>query len=314
MLQAQGTVTSFGMTYVDFRCLHVTKGNTFVVESLFYICIPLVLVALVFLVALAASWKHGQDAPQLEPDSNPDLASDIRPVDAPASVERTAASERWQSACDSSIGVGTVLLYLLQPTLVNRFALVLSCVRMGSSPDDMFLAQDLDLRCWTADHLKLLFGLGLPLLLLYVVGVPCLVLYTLCKSENRARVVTIVGTLQQSTHVPTRDSEALDSTSVKQVEASPERAQGETPAEKSANADPVSTAVAPAGSSMDPLKSHAGEKKTQSARDRLRSSVHELQAKYLRTETKQPDLFDKETQAFHRNFSFLFLGYKVRDY
>jgi hypothetical protein len=313
MLQAQGTVTSFGMAYVDFRCLNVTTGNTFVLESLFYICFPLVLVVLVFLVALAASQKHGQDAPQ--PELQPDPASDIRPVAyrAPASVARIAGSERWQSASDSSIGVGTVLLFLLQPTLVNRFALVLSCVRMGSSPDDMYLAENLDLRCWKEDHMKLLLGLGLPLLLLYVVGVPCLVLYTLCKSENRARVFTITSKLQQSTQVRTRNTEVLDSTSVKQVETSPEYAQGDTPAEKTANVDPVSADVAPARTAMDPSKSHVGEKNTKSVRDRLRWSVHELQLKNLSTETNQPVLFDKETQAFHRNFSFLFLGYKVRD-
>ena len=116
-----------------------------------------------------------------------------------------------------------------------------------------------------------------------------------------------------STQVRTRNSEALDSTSVKRVETSPEYAQGDTPAEKTANVDPVSADVAPASTAMDPSKSHVGEKNTKSAGDRLRLSVHELQLKYRSTETKQPDLFDKETQAFHRNFSFLFLGYKVRD-
>ena len=52
------------------------------------------------------------------------------------------AAHNW----NSSIGVGSLVVFLLQPFLVRRFALVLSCVRLGQGEDDLFLSEDLSVR------------------------------------------------------------------------------------------------------------------------------------------------------------------------
>lgn len=65
-----------------------------------------------------------------------------------------------------------VICFLLQPTLTQRAMLVFSCVRLGSGPDEFFLTQDLDLRCWSSEHTVLVAVLGVPMLCAYVLGVP----------------------------------------------------------------------------------------------------------------------------------------------
>ena len=67
---------------------------------------------------------------------------------------------------------GAVICFLLQPTLTQRAMLVFSCVRLGNGPDDFFLMQDLDLRCWSSEHAVLVALLGVPMLCVYVLGIP----------------------------------------------------------------------------------------------------------------------------------------------
>ncbi len=97
------------------------------------------------------------------------------------------------------------MLYLLQPTLVNRFALVLSCVQLGASPQAVYLSQDLTIPCWQRQHIFYICTLGLPLLLLYVVGVPLAVLYTLCSEGNKPRVLHILSVVRAAKLQPVPD-------------------------------------------------------------------------------------------------------------
>ena len=181
------------------------------------------------------------------------------------------------------------MLYLLQPTLVNRFALVLSCVQLGASPQDVFLSQDLTVPCWQRQHIFYICTLGLPLLLLYVVGVPVAVLYTLCNEDNKPRVLRILSTVRAAKLQPVPDE--LDA-----VELAPALAPRSGPDDDDDDDDEKEAKHSPSA---------------QTKRD-TRQSLMNFTAKLFATASApQQDLFDPATQIFHRNFSFMFLGYKV---
>ena len=72
-----------------------------------------------------------------------------------------------QLAADSAIGIGTIVLFLLNPYLVERFALILSCVKMGAESDDWYLKEDLSIQCFDTTHFLYIIFLGLPYLVVY---------------------------------------------------------------------------------------------------------------------------------------------------
>ena len=183
------------------------------------------------------------------------------------------------------------MLYLLQPTLVNRFALVLSCVQMGASKQDVFLSQDLSIACWQEQHLFYIWTLGLPLLLLYVVGVPLTVLYTLCNKENKPRVFTILSTVRAATLQPL----SADSASTERAPPPPSRPLEQGPGQ---------------GAELAPHSAALPKSEAKKAKHKIRQSLSHFSAKMFTTAHEQ-DMFDPATQNFHRNFSFMFLGYKV---
>ena len=65
-----------------------------------------------------------------------------------------------------------VICFMLQQTFTQRTMLLFSCVQLGSGPDDFFLTQNLDLRCWSSEHALLVAFLGVPMLCVYVLGIP----------------------------------------------------------------------------------------------------------------------------------------------
>ena len=93
-------------------------------------------------------------------------------------------------AKSSATTVSTLVLFLLQPVLAKRFALLFSCVKMGSNDEDLFFAEDLEVQCWGSTHQLYVVGFGLPFFVLYVVGVPLGVYRTL--QSNHAKVMAIV--------------------------------------------------------------------------------------------------------------------------
>ena len=109
------------MAYLEFGCVFSSKSGSFVAETVIYGVIPFVLIGLACLLSLL--WAHG-------------------------SQDQSMHFSPWMQAKSSALGVGTLILFLLQPTLVKRTALVMSCVKMGKNAEDVFLAEDLTIRCW----------------------------------------------------------------------------------------------------------------------------------------------------------------------
>ena len=93
-------------------------------------------------------------------------------------------------------GSVTVLLFLLQTSLVERCAMIFSCVKLGRGDTDLFMTADLSVRCWewSGRHGFYIFALGLPLLILYVVGFPVGVWKFLTLAKNQPKVLAIAQT------------------------------------------------------------------------------------------------------------------------
>jgi hypothetical protein len=149
--------------------------------------------------------------------------------------------------------------------------------------------KDLSIRCWQEQHLFYIWTLGLPLLLLYVVGVPLAVLYTLCNKENKPRVINILSTVRANLPPPHTD----------------ELERSEPPPRALLQQGRLEGEVAPHGAADNKTE---GRKKPK--RD-IRQSLSHFATKMFTTRKQQQDQFDPATQTFHRNFSFMFLGYKV---
>lgn len=152
----QGQASSLGTAYIELACLTSSANSQhFVLESVVYGLFPILLVGLVFIIFRIRDQCYR-------------MARGVSQDPSPA-----ASSE---SSKDDATAVAAVVLFLLQPSLVNRFALVFSCVQMGKHLDQLYLSEDLSLQCWSTEHVTLILALGLPMFVLYVIGVPMAVI------------------------------------------------------------------------------------------------------------------------------------------
>ena len=189
---AQSQATSLGTAYIELQCFKENPGNPFLMDSIFYLCVPPVMVVSVLL----GLWVHRLHK----------YRSKV--------PKRDLCQIAWKKARSFGGAVGAMILFLLQPTLVERCALVFSCTtkphpndpgtvypqkrlaskgffvisllhvfftwmymfcpgtQLGNSVDDLYLSENLSLRCWEAEHMTMVIWVGVPLFLLYVVGLP----------------------------------------------------------------------------------------------------------------------------------------------
>ena len=164
-LVLQETTTTLGTAYLNFGCLS-SSNSAFVIETITYFFAPFLIPCLIF----AFSYGHSRI------------------------LKAYRHPSAWKGASQASRGAIAVILFLLQPYLVTRCALVFSCVKMGAQPDDLFMSEDLSVRCWTStQHQSYIFMFGLPLFLCYVIGVPAVLYYTLSNRSNHPKVVNIIN-------------------------------------------------------------------------------------------------------------------------
>ena len=165
-----------------------TTDNSFVTETVFYVLLPFALVSLGGLSA----WLFFSCAstPQTEPLSSGEV--ELTDFEAPLEI-RVAASSSSVASDDvkgAALSIAVITLFLLQPTLVKKFALLFSCTRMGTGSQDIFLMEDLSVICYTSEHWLWITALGLPLLLLYVIGIPYGMFYLFTRPSNRNHIRT----------------------------------------------------------------------------------------------------------------------------
>jgi len=182
-LDTQDSVSSIGTSYFELACFgggNASEWNSFVAETLLYILLPLMFV--MFTGAGALFYVYFRN-------------------------DRVLDTEGLQSAKTSAMGIASVTLFLLQPTLVKQFALLFSCTKMGAGDDDLFLMENLHIRCYSGDHFLMIFGLGLPLLGLYVLGIP-LAMYMLLSHPVSQRMIAEVTQADQAGRTAQLDDQA----------------------------------------------------------------------------------------------------------
>ena len=163
-LEVQDTLSSVGTAYFEFACFgggDPSEKNGLVTETVAYIVLPICLIAIAGLITFVAFFLKG------------------------------GSDNGLKNARSAALGVASITLFLLQPSLVKQFALLFSCVKMGSGSDDLFLLQNLAVQCYSDDHWQLLLSLGLPLLFLYVIGIPLILFLILSAPVSRLMIQDI---------------------------------------------------------------------------------------------------------------------------
>jgi len=101
----------------------------------------------------------------------------------PSGLNVRRRSKRWFSITrDKYITSVVVVLFVVWPSIVQQTFLMFSCKSLGSGSGALFLLQDLEQKCWTADHWSWLLGVGFPMLFLYVIGIPAVTLYLMYRN------------------------------------------------------------------------------------------------------------------------------------
>jgi hypothetical protein len=75
--------------------------------------------------------------------------------------------------------------FFMHPTLTEQTFTLFSCKQLGVGDDDFYLTQDMQIRCYTPEHIAWMITLGIPMLVVYVVGIPFFVFYLLHKHQRK---------------------------------------------------------------------------------------------------------------------------------
>lgn len=63
-----------------------------------------------------------------------------------------------------------VLLFFMHPTLTTRTFMMFACQEVDK--DEFYLAQDLNIQCYTVEHTLWIMSIGLPAVIIFVIGIP----------------------------------------------------------------------------------------------------------------------------------------------
>jgi hypothetical protein len=76
-----------------------------------------------------------------------------------------------------------ILIYLMYPTITNLSFSLFNCLKLDDNRH--YLRRDLSVQCWTPDHLKIAFGIGIPLIVFWVIGFPTYIFFRLRNLRQR---------------------------------------------------------------------------------------------------------------------------------
>jgi hypothetical protein len=122
-LSGQSNVASIGTTFVELSCLSDDRSNSFVFETSLYGFVPLVLMVFAGISAFLQAVLQERNI-----NNSPKEVGGEAQGNLPRQSNWRAA---WTSAKSSATGLAAVLFFVLQPYLVERFALIFSCVKLG---------------------------------------------------------------------------------------------------------------------------------------------------------------------------------------
>lgn len=168
-LNVQSQVSSLGTAYFEVQCFSTTaQGNGFLANSILYLLGPPGMALFIFAFCFIYRYVKNRHLPNV-----------------------------WETARHKSLNTATsaavLIVFLLQPDLVERGALVFSCVRMGGGSSDLFMTEDLSVQCWSSTHWFYISTLGAGFLLVYIIGVPVGLYLLLSHKRNLPLVRAIIS-------------------------------------------------------------------------------------------------------------------------
>jgi hypothetical protein len=95
-----------------------------------------------------------------------------------------------------------ITFFLLQPTLAGRTMSIFACIKLGSRPEDIFMLENVEIKCWSPEHMWLVYVLGLPMFVVYVLGIPLAVVAFLSKNVALVKSAISVTRANQSIASP----------------------------------------------------------------------------------------------------------------
>jgi len=175
LLAAQNQLTSLGTSFVNLKCMSSATESTFVPDSMIWLFFPLLMSLLVLITAFVHSYVTTQE-------------------------EKTTKHLKilLKRAIDTVKGTLCLALFFIQPFLVKRATLVFSCVRLGSTGQDIYMTEDLEVQCWGGEHITYVVVFGLFLFLPYVIGLPAYVFHVLHTPKNFKKVQKIISVNSKS--------------------------------------------------------------------------------------------------------------------
>ena len=267
-LETQSSITSLGTTYLEVQCLQSEPTNTFVTNSLIYLLAPLVLAATTFLFSFCYRLCKYRN--------HPNMYQHVR-----------------TKSIRTAIGAGVVIVFILQPDLVKRAALILSCVKMGADDTDVFMTENLSIRCWHYQHWLYIGTFGLLYLTFYVIGIP-LGMYRILSSPVHLPMVRQIIADTEAHLASSEKQELLDQMGSLQLDNPSEPLETERGSEKHSQEEHNSL-------------------RDDSTKDSPNVNIFEAEIKAENATASESVEFTHfesvEFTHFYNNFSFLFLGY-----
>ena len=204
LIVAQSSVSSLGEQLLSFECLvESRKGATiFFMKQLFAAWIlpfsSLVLIAIFWWLRHVACQRDGLD------DEDHILRMKVSDSQAPkkrggrkTQKEQFVANNEFNGknnlqnevyifvpSVDGFLTTIVVLFYTLYPSLVNRMALTFSCVSWDNGESEI-LTEALSVKCWTPEHMALVYQVGIPGSILYMVLIPAAISLILNRERRR---------------------------------------------------------------------------------------------------------------------------------
>ena len=116
-------------------------------------------------------------------------ASDLRTKIRVKAMDNAVFEESWEAkAFDKVFMLAIIMLWFMYPTLVKYMMGLLTCDRIDSGDDDVFLVADMSIKCYDPTHSSWLF-LFFIVLVIYVLGIPLLSMFLLqLEGDNHDRL------------------------------------------------------------------------------------------------------------------------------
>ena len=199
VMETTEEVSTIGTAYVEVGCFFPDVPSAFVIEIIVWMILPVAVVTSILLVLLIV-----QQMPQASsPDPEVEEQAETKDVDdkkqeggAEKEEEEDDTIDYDPSLYDSAVAVACIVMFVFHTELTALSARMFNCVQLGRELDEFFLADDLNIRCWSTEHWAILSTFGIPLLAIYVAGIPLVTLLLILWNRRKVDYLALKDEIQ----------------------------------------------------------------------------------------------------------------------